>query len=149
MGRGEVRLSWNPVTPPGRFVPDMRSRTSPTSRKDLCPKEERQVIGLIEEAEEIMAVSPRWQVALYDERQEDAAVRVRRFVWSTLLGLTVLSGRSAQAGEPAPLAPLPVASVGQNQALADVVVSSLRESGLLRNYRVDVSVQAGVVTGVD
>ena len=61
------------------------------------------------------------------------------------MGLTVLSGRSALAGEPAPLAPLPAASASQNQALADVVVGSLRQSGLLRNYRVDVSVQANVV----
>ena len=72
-------------------------------------------------------------------------MRVRRFVWSTLLGLTVLSGRPALAGEPAPLAPLPAASASQNQALADVVVGSLRTSGLLRNYRVDVAVQANVV----
>ena len=72
-------------------------------------------------------------------------MRFRRFVWSTLLGLTVLSGRTALAGEPAPLAPLLVASASQNQALADVVVNSLRQSGLLRNYRVDVAVQSGVV----
>ena len=72
-------------------------------------------------------------------------MRVRRFVWSTLLGLTVLSGRPALAGESAPLAPLPAASASQNQALADVVVGSLRQSGLLRHYRVDVAVQGGVV----
>jgi BON domain len=72
-------------------------------------------------------------------------VRVRRFVWSTLLSLTALSGRSAQAGEPAPLAPLPAASAGQNQILADIVVSSLRQSGVLRRYRVDVAAQSGVV----
>ena len=72
-------------------------------------------------------------------------MRVRRFVWSALLGLTTLSGRPALAGEPAPLAPLPAASAGQNQALADVVVGSLRQSGVLRRYRVDVAAQSGVV----
>ena len=66
-------------------------------------------------------------------------------MWAVLLGSAVLPGRSALAGEPLPLAPLPMASASRNQVLADVVVSSLRQSGLLRNYRVDVAVQGGVV----
>ena len=66
-------------------------------------------------------------------------------MWSVLIGSTVLSGRPARAGEPAPLAPLPAASAAQNQALADVVAAGLRHSGVLRSYRVDVSAQSGVV----
>ena len=66
-------------------------------------------------------------------------------VWTILIGSAVLSGRSARAGEPAPLAPLPAASAAQNQALADVVAAGLRRSGVLRSYRVDVSAQSGVV----
>ena len=47
---------------------------------------------------------------------------IRRYICSALLGLTILSGRSALAAEPAHLVPVPATSA-QNQALADVIVT--------------------------
>ena len=74
---------------------------------------------------------------------------VRRLGRIALMGLTLLSGRLALAGEPARLAPpaanpLP-ALVAENQKLADGIASQLRSSGQLRHYRVDVAVREGDV----
>jgi hypothetical protein len=65
------------------------------------------------------------------------------------MGLTLLSGQLALAGEPARLAPpaahpLP-AVVAENQKLADSIASQLHSSGQLRHYRVDVAVRDGDV----
>jgi hypothetical protein len=65
------------------------------------------------------------------------------------MGLTLLSGRLAFAGEPARLSPpaanpLP-ALVAENQKLADNIASHLRSSGQLRHYRVEVAVRNGDV----
>ncbi len=66
---------------------------------------------------------------------------VRRLAWAVLFGLSFL-GRSATAAEPAPIQ-LPPGNV--NQMLADAVAGQLRQSAVLRHYRVDVSATAGRV----
>jgi hypothetical protein len=68
-------------------------------------------------------------------------VTVRRLAWGALVGLS-LFGRSAFASEPATIN-LPQPNI--NQVLADQVVGQLRQSAILRNYRVDVSVRGGDV----
>src|SRR5262245_39825894 len=89
-----------------------------------------------------------------NRHQEDASVYLRRFTWAALMGLSVLSGRAAWAGEPAglglPATPIPTVQPASAQKLADVIASHLEQAGTLRNYRVDIAVRAGVVelTGV-
>lgn len=67
---------------------------------------------------------------------------VRRLAWSASLGLA-LFGLAVEAAEPARLS-LP-ASASLNQMLADTVAARLRQSGLLKDYRVDISVTGGTV----
>jgi hypothetical protein len=81
--------------------------------------------------------------------QEDAAVTVRRLGRIALVGLTLLTGRLAFAGEPARLSPpaanpLP-ALVAENQKLANSIATQLRSSGQLRRYSVEVAVRNGDV----
>ena len=74
---------------------------------------------------------------------------VRRLGWAALMGLTLVTGRSGLAAEPARLAPpaakpLPTLDV-ENQKLADSIAANLHASGQLRHFRVDVAVRSGDV----
>ncbi|MGL4550052.1 MAG: BON domain-containing protein, partial [Gemmataceae bacterium] len=69
---------------------------------------------------------------------------VRQFAWSSMLGLAMLGGKGV-AAEPARLPGHLPAAVSTNQQVADTVASRLRESGLLRDYRVDIAATDGKV----
>src|SRR4051812_36292975 len=88
-------------------------------------------------------------------RQEDDAVYLRRWSWTALMGLSVVCCRPGHAGEPARLGlpnatPIPSAHVSDPQKLAQAIADQLEQAGTLKDYRVDVTVRAGVVclTGV-
>lgn len=68
-------------------------------------------------------------------------MRVRRYAWMALIGLS-LFGRPALAAEPSPIN-LPEGNA--NQALAEVIANQLRHSALLHHYYVDVRVHGGDV----
>src|SRR3954468_18268090 len=69
--------------------------------------------------------------------KEDATVDVRRLAWAAALGLSQFAG-SAWAAEPSRL-PLPLPAANSNQELAESLAARLKASGLLKDYRVDVS----------
>jgi hypothetical protein len=76
-------------------------------------------------------------------------VTVRPFSWAALIGLALVSSQPARAAEPwhfslRPVGPDAVA-VGANQKLADSIVAQLQQSGMLHDYRVDVSVSGSMV----
>jgi hypothetical protein len=82
-------------------------------------------------------------------------VYLRRLGWTALMGLSLVSGRSVLADEPARLGlpsatPIPTAAIADPQKLAETIVAQLQHAGTLKNYRVDVVVRGGVVelTGV-
>jgi len=71
------------------------------------------------------------------------------------MGLSLVAGRAAWAGEPPRLGlpeatPIPSAAASDPQAFAQVIADQLQQAGTLKDYRVDVAVRAGVVelTGV-
>ncbi len=68
---------------------------------------------------------------------------VRRLRWAALVGASLLPAAGLTAAEPAPLPLASAASPGQQ--LADAVAGQLRQGGLLKNYRIDVSVSGGTV----
>ena len=70
-------------------------------------------------------------------------MNVRRLAWASALGLAFLAG-GARSAEPARL-PASLPAAGSNQELADSLAVRLRASGLLKDYRVDVSVTGGSV----
>jgi len=73
--------------------------------------------------------------------QEDASVIVL-LARAALLGLLCTAGQAVQASEPGRL---PLAPASSNQAVADAVAGRLRQSDLLRGYRIDVTVLDGRV----
>jgi hypothetical protein len=80
-------------------------------------------------------------------RQEDETVIVRKSLWLAAVGLCLAQapfGRTADlaAGEPVRLAPVPT-DRPSNQKIADTIATTLRQSGQLRHYTVDISFQAG------
>ncbi len=66
---------------------------------------------------------------------------LRRLAWTAVVGLAVF-GNSGYAEPPAPIN-LPAGNI--NQTLADSIANNLRQSAILRNFTVDVSVQGGDV----
>jgi hypothetical protein len=71
-------------------------------------------------------------------------VTVRQLAWSGMVGLA-LFGSHAFAGEPARF-PVPLSTLAPtNQELADRVAGRIRESGLLRDFRVDITATDGTV----
>jgi hypothetical protein len=79
-------------------------------------------------------------------RQEDDPVTVRKLLWLAAVGLCLAQTR-ARATDPSPaepvhLAPVPAAH-SSNQILANTIAASLRQSGQLRRYTVDISYSAG------
>jgi hypothetical protein len=82
-------------------------------------------------------------------------VYLRRLGWTALMGLSLVSGRSAWGEEPARLGlpnatPIPTAAIADPQKLAESIASHLEQAGTLKDYRVEVAVRSGVVelTGV-
>src|SRR5262245_65900713 len=78
---------------------------------------------------------------------EDATVTLsRRLKLGLFLGLALLSPRIGSGAEPTRTGlPGPLPTVSDNQSLADTLARTLRESGTLRRYSVDVSVRGGAV----
>jgi len=68
-------------------------------------------------------------------------VIVRRLRWAALWGACLLPA-ALPAAEPAAL---PLAAISPNQQLADAAASRLRQSGLLKDFRIDVAAKAGTV----
>lgn len=69
---------------------------------------------------------------------------VRQLAWTGSIGLALLGG-GLSAGEPGRLPPSLPAIASPNQHLADTIAARLRDSGVLRDYRVDVAVTGGSV----
>jgi hypothetical protein len=69
-------------------------------------------------------------------------VIVRRLRWAALWGASLLPAAALPAAEPAPL---PLAAASPNQQLADAAASRLRQSGLLKDFHIDVAVKGGAV----
>jgi hypothetical protein len=74
-------------------------------------------------------------------------VFVRKSLWLAAVGLCLAQapfGRTADlpAGEPVRLAPVPT-DRPSNQKIAETIATTLRQSGQLRHYTVDISFQAG------
>lgn len=77
-------------------------------------------------------------------------MNLRRLGWTALMGLSLVSGRSVWAGEPARLglpsvSPIPAVQVDSPQKLADAIAAQLQQAGTLQHYTVDITVKAGVV----
>lgn len=71
-------------------------------------------------------------------------MRIRRLARVAILGLSILTAREGLAQEPARLA-LPVVSAASNQQQADVIAGVLRQSAVLKTYKVGVTVRGGDV----
>jgi hypothetical protein len=78
--------------------------------------------------------------------QEDVAVTVPiRFSLAFALGLSVLQPSLGGAAEPPSTQPSPLSiAPSDNQRMADSIAARLRQSGLLRQYDVDISFRDGV-----
>jgi hypothetical protein len=84
-------------------------------------------------------------------RQEDVAVRfLSRTLLSVALGLSVAHSLPAQQpsalGLESDRSVAPQLEISPNQQIANTIVANLRQSGQLRQYTIDVSVDAGTAT---